>query len=624
MPRIDWELSKFIGMHTQPSKVEGGEIYAEDMQNLRIDGEGWLCPRSDITDVAIDGENITGVASTQHHLWVLRSDGKLYVRDKDDLTTETEVEGVSGLSGRISVVGTFRDYVILTSEGTDQGYIIDLREDEELRAYPLGFTPPEGENFRVDAIEGEDFDRSDHNLASENLNAALTEDRYYAYAYTYLSFDEDKDPKDPWFGMESNPNTESELVRYSLIFIGQNAQGQVAGAARVQIPYIRVAPMTHLGLYRSAALDGGDLVLNEQGGIIGFKNPPLLMRKIADIDIREMPEEGTVTFFDGLPDSLWSEKAELRRDNNRLPDSVKQVSEYNDLVFGAAGDRLIYSDIRSGVLTPWAFPEVNDIRVEGRVDFCSELREVLLFGGIDGLHRLTGVTEYDFRKGNIGNIGPIDGYAWDKTLDALAFVGEGGLYATDGSTALKLSDVVLDAFFNDKTLERGGVIFFKDNDILFSVDDDQFKMEDKYWTRWTFPFIQSASILQNKRTLVLVADGTGILKEIDWNKTESEEEDLAWQWTSNFLDGAQNHPKLEKTRKRFSEFTFTGSADNELTLKTWVDDDGTDPTLHTFASRPDSLRPVRVPINRRGRRIKFQLSGTGDCKIQGIGLKIIV
>ena len=95
-----------------------------------------------------------------------------------------------------------------------------------------------------------------------------------------------------------------------------------------------------------------------------------------------------------------------------MPAAVKQLYEYNNLIFGAAGDRLVYSDIRNGTPTPWAFPSVNEIRVDGRVDFCAELRDVLLFGGKTGLYRLTGVSEYDFRVGTLGRIGPIDGYAW--------------------------------------------------------------------------------------------------------------------------------------------------------------------------------------------------------------------
>lgn len=611
MPNIDWELSKFIGMHTQPSKVEGGEVYGSDMQNLRIDGDGWLRPRSEVLSLDPDGENITGIAASQDHVWILRSDGKLYVRANLDLSIETEITGVSDLEGRISVVGTFRDYVILTSEGDDQGWMVDLREDKNFQYVPLGIEPPPpGDSLAVSLV---------HELPDNVESVGFGELRQgtYIYTYAYLIHDRDDDLL-PWNNMQSNLWDRRD--RFVLVTPDEDTN-----YARVQISYSGNLLATHIRIYR-AHVDAQPNYTH-----------------VADIPLTPETESGGggIVFYDGYSDSDLDDANKERTfskqhlvvnsitdtfHSSRLPSEVKQINEYNNLVFGAAGDRLVYSDLRNGNIIPWAFPEENEIRVEGRVDFCTELREVLLFGGIDGLHRLTGVTEYDFRVGNIGSIGPIDGYSWGKTADALAFVGEGGLYATDGSTALKLSDVVLDAFFNDKTLERGGVIFFKDNDILFNVSTDaedvQFKMEDKYWTRWAFPFKQSVSILQNKNTRVLVVDDTGRLKQIDWNSTASSE-NVSWHWTSNFLDGADNYPKLEKTRKRFAEFTFTGSAENELTLKTWVDDDETEPIIHTFASRSDSLRPVRVPINRRGRRIKFQLSGTGDCKIQGIGLRIV-
>ena len=32
--------------------------------------------------------------------------------------------------------------------------------------------------------------------------------------------------------------------------------------------------------------------------------------------------------------------------NDRMPSDVTQIHEYNELIFGAAGDRLIYSDLQ--------------------------------------------------------------------------------------------------------------------------------------------------------------------------------------------------------------------------------------------------------------------------------------
>ena len=610
MPSFDWEKSKFVGIHTQPSKVEAGEIFAANMQNLRIDSDGWLQLRESIIASLPDGENITGVASTQDHLWVLR-DGKLYVREVADFSIETEISGVTGMNGRLSVV-SFRTYVIIISEGSDQGYMIDLREDKNYNAVGLGLTPPATGSSMVVSIVNEVPD------GAEKGGAGKLSKGQYIYSYAYMIYDDDDDAL-LWNGMQSNIWLGSDRV------VGDETYYELAGDtvgpdentnyARVRVSYVSGLTATHIRIYRAHIDDQYNL------------------KQVADFPVNAAG--GTITFYDGYADADLEETSKERRISdqniivnrrtekfNKIPEEVKTIFEYNNLIFAPAGDRLIYSEISFGNLVPWSYPEENDIRVPGKVEFCAELHGILIFGAIDGLHRVTGVTEHDFRVDTIGSVGPVDAWAWDKTLDTLAFVGEGGLYATDASAAIRLSDIVLDDFFKNKTVRRGGVIFFKDNDILFSVNDEQFKFEDKYWTRWTFPFQQSTSITQNKNTNVFVADNTGRLKKIDWNNTISTQ-DLNWMWASNWLDGTENNAKLEKMRKRFSEFTFTGSAEGEITLKTWVNNDTGEPTTYTFEARPESLLPVRVPINRIGRRLKFEISGIGSCKIQGIGLKIV-
>ena len=84
------------------------------------------------------------------------------------------------------------------------------------------------------------------------------------------------------------------------------------------------------------------------------------------------------------------------------------------------------------------------MRPPTRVDFVEEINEVLIYGGRDGLYRHTGETEYNFREGQISGIGPLDGHAWGKTADALAFVGENGFYVTDATTVQPVSQSTLD------------------------------------------------------------------------------------------------------------------------------------------------------------------------------------
>ncbi|MDE0323130.1 MAG: hypothetical protein OXN27_04350 [Candidatus Poribacteria bacterium] len=645
MPNRDWEQTQFRGIHAQSAKTADGHLFAQDMENLRIDSEGWLQLRSDAIAIAPDGANITGVATTLRHVFTLRADGRLYVREGDTLASEIEITGVENLSGRISLV-SFNTYVILTSEGADQGYIIDLREGENYQAYPLGFSEPGPSSYTVGLVNEipSNLNSKFHN--KPNRGSELSENTYYHYLYTIVSLPDDKES--PWYGMESNP-PQNELVdtlinginniseARGLVYSGVNAFNlfqfrENESFVKLTLNFVKPLPATHIRIYRSNPIENAIIDLS----ITEAERQRTIKQLFSNLDYRLVLEaeisqvSGTLDFYDGMSDADWAEGQRLETTNDRMPREVKQISEYNDLIFGAAGDRLIYSDLRQGVIVPWAFPKENDIRVQGSVNFCGEINEVLLFGSRDGIWRLAGNTEYNFAVGQISNAGPIDGYAWSKIMDALAFVGEGGLFMTDASQVIRASETVLDGFFQDKKVIRGAVAFFKDGDVLYSVTledshgntaDVQFKREDGYWVRWNLPFMQSASIVEGSLTLVLVADGTGQLKRLDWNSTANQEENVAWSWTSQFLD--EPGPGLANRRKRYSQFQFTGEAANTMLLQIWKDNE-VDPAVEkTFESRAN-LIPVRVPINRIARRLRFKLSGTGRVKIQGIRVEIVI
>ena len=646
MPNLAWEQTSFQGIHTQPAKTADGHLFAEDMENLRIDGTGYLQLRSDAIAMDPDGANITGVATTLRHVFTLRADGRLYVREVDTLESKIEIAGVENLSGRISLV-SFNTYIVLTSEGTDQGYIIDLREGGNYQAYPLGFSEPGPSSYTVGLVNEipSNLDSKFHN--KPNRGSELSENTYYHYLYTIVSLPDDKES--PWYGMESNP-PQNELVdtlidgidniseARGLVYSGVNSFNLLQfreneSFVKLTLNFVKPLPATHIRIYRSNPIENAIIDLS----ITEAERQRTIKQLFSNLDYRLVLEteisqvSGVLDFYDGMSDEEWAEGELLETTNDRLPREVKQISEYNDLVFGAAGDRLIYSDLRQGVIVPWAFPKENDIRVQGSVHFCAEINEVLLFGSRDGLWRLAGNTEYNFAVGQISNSGPVDGYAWSQITDALAFVGEGGLFVTDASQVIRASETVLDDFFQDKKVVRGAVAFFKDGDILYAVtledsngdtQDVQFKREDGYWVRWNLPFMQSATIVEgNKATLVLVADGTGQLKRLDWNSTANEEEDVAWSWTSQFLD--EPGRGLANRRKRYSQFQFTGEAANAMRLQIWKDNE-VDPAVEkTFESRAN-LIPVRVPINRIARRLRFKLSGRGRVKIQGMRVVVMV
>ena len=676
MQNYNWQIDNFaLGMHTEPAKTQGGERYAAEIQNMRVDSDGWLRERSAVQALGPNGANITGVAATPKHIFVLRADGKLYIRDRDDLDTETEITGVFDLDGRISIVD-FNTYIILTSEGADQGFWIDLRDDDNIVAYPFGFDGPGPSSITVAAVtevpDGVDTELTTsaryiryipgliiggtETVMRKLTPAGLTPNRYYHYRWTYISL---ASPNDPWYGQESNPSLEADVQQdetqrgilqtdagvpgHSFIFftIGEEAS---ATFGKITIAYQKYPLATHIRIYRSNAftdpLEATEPTFPSAGDRRDNILENLTYRLIGEVDITDtIGGSGSFSFYDALHDGTsedqflgsWSDAEMIRTDNDRLPEEVRSIHKYNDLIFAPAGDRLIYSDIRDGSLVPWAYPPANEIRTGEQITFCAELREVLLFGGRGRLSRLTGTDEYNFNIDTLSHRGPVDGYSWNRLTDVLAYIGEGAFFVTNASDVQAVSEPILNKVFKDKQLLTGSVAFLQDGDILYdfkTLDGRyQYKLEDGAWARWAdIDIVQVATIIervndQDCATVVLIADGTGVLKELNWNSTEGAA-DADWRWESNIISGLSQG--VANKFKRFRELEWTGQADGDVTLEVFnADDPAAALSTKVFNAR-ESLRPVRVPINRKMRRMVFRVSGTGIVKLQGLRLEMQV
>ena len=351
------------------------------------------------------------------------------------------------------------------------------------------------------------------------------------------------------------------------------------------------------------------------------------------IEVEE--EDGVdVTFrrpYIQLPDGdrmryVWTDQVELDYNtNNRLPSESKQIHFYLDRVYAAVGDRLIYSDIRNGVPYVWAFPEINEVRTDKRCDFCAEHREVLLFGAKDGLFRLTGTDRYDHQVDEISPVGPVDSFAWGKLKDYFGYITENGLYLSDNTTVEFVSDEVLDRFFENHSARTGAVVFFADDTILFSVgllevgftnlEDFMFLYNDKHWVRWEGLKVEQLASLVTNDTDYFVADGSGILKHIDWHNTNNSDSELEWFWESNLITGLRDGDA--NFMKRFQEIRIAG-VEKPMTLTYWLDEGGAN--FVDFRTR-DSVFEKVIPLNRWARRFRFRISGTGPVTLRGLRLE---
>ena len=582
MPKI-WGVDNFSnGIHTKPARQEGGERYAADIENLQIDADGFLRLRSGFEDVGSMGDTLTGVAAVASHLFLLREDGYLYVRDADNLNAESRVANLAqnALTGRISVASPASTYAIITGEGDDHGYWTDLDAASSTyrHAFPLGLVPPVASAVAsIGHLAGTGF----------------TGDGFLGYRLTWLREITGR----PFDGMESNP---SENIAVEV------TSGGVVNINNIQFP--DDPQITHLAIYRTEALVATEDEL------------PNIYRRVATV-----PRGLRMTGFTDDNSVEWADGDQINLFNDRMPLGVKSIHLHNDRIFAPAGDRLVYSDHDGTIPRYWRFPPSNtgERPDGGKVDFCASHREVLLFGGSDGLFRLSGQDKHDFGVDQIGAAGPLDGYSWGVFQETFGFIGDRGLHVTDASSSQLVSDESLDKFFDAQEIRRGLVTFFTDNTLLFMVElqptlggdaeEMMFVFDDKHWVRWTGETVQQFASVDGQ---VYLAGGDAI-RRIAWAEGENQDADLAWAYESNLIHGQEIG--LSNRNKRFRELYVSAADDTPATLKSWVDNQ-TAPKERQFTTR-DGFYPQQVRLERIGKRLRFRLEGTGPVTIRGLEVR---
>ena len=181
------------GMNTSPGWSESGEsLYAKDIVDMRVDAEGFLkhrVPIIDPVDFGTDRGQIDGIVEAEGIVFFL-DDGELHAKIQD----EDEVRVLhknTDLEGRLSVV-SYGSFVVITSEGQDQGYWIDISnitdpsETDALRTIsvnPLGFDKPDISDVDLNGVRLFIKNRNE-NLA---LNGGLIRNHWYAYRFSFIN-----------------------------------------------------------------------------------------------------------------------------------------------------------------------------------------------------------------------------------------------------------------------------------------------------------------------------------------------------------------------------------------------------------------------------------------------------
>ena len=628
-----WQTENFSrGIHTKPARIEGGELYAADIENLQVDGDGFLRLRSNFRTIGPGGADITGVAASEAHLFILRADGTLHVRHVTDLESEVFVPGIdSRLRGRISIISRFRDYVVLTSEGADQGIWIDLREVLIPQAYQLGISRPSFESF---SIAQNIHSGNREQVASSYVTGIV----FYRLTYTrqFEAGVAQVPARDPFNGMESDGSVPQHQEVWRL-------EAKTGFRDRSTDPFLSLSlaewvhssdtQVTGINVYRTRVFEGQeyrDMKQKVEAGRVDFD--ALEFRRVF-----YLPRTDTGYLIDGFTahrrteaeneDAVaykWEDE-KLYEDSPRMPSSVQSFTYHAGRIFAPVGNRLVYSDYDGTRSKFWSFPKSNEVRRTrpGRIDFCASHREVLLFGGHDGLYRLTGTDPFDFDSDEISGVGPLDGYSWGTLKNSLGFVGSRGLYLTDAAGVESLSDESLDEFFDAKVVQRGSVLFFEDSTIIFFVrlqpiaggeaTDSFFLFDNRYWVRWSG---ETAEQFASNAGRFYVA-GNAELKEIQWHEGENTNPDLRWLWESNLVHGQE--VGAGNITKRFAELLVSAAEGTRITLKTRVDTQK-ESTERDFKTR-DDLHFQRIPIERIGKRLRFRLEGKGPVTIRGVQIE---
>ena len=624
MRSLNWNVTQFKSIVSFPSDAAGGaEAYAQDMVNLRVDRWGHLRQRQAIRaftmskadGISPEGISVAGVGAAGGRVYWLTSDGKLFFASTVP-ATPFNVRDLSGLQGRLSVIGEIGDddLVVLVSEGAaDHGVVIHGSRGEA-----LGLDAPSESDFAISLGSG---------------SVALDED-YTFYHVTYSG--------EGIFGeMESGSFRYAVKLRQNL-GVGDQQALLNAGSYYLRFRLNAKPPdtrLTHLNIYRSDTRHAEADTLDSQ----------ITYHRIHQLALAENAGNYPQNFQDQTLKTTVT-TTNPYKDNSPLPGN--QLALFNDRLFCPNGDELRFSEVDFGAPQWWRWPVVNSIRTGKPVEFCASYRGMLLFGGADGLYRLTGTSLANFQYDQISARGPVSPYAWSVLANAFAFVGSDGLYLTDGTSAPETA-AELKGFFNRYEVEGGFVGMLPNKASLWgvhrrnkatnAVDVVYFVNEDGAWTRLAegsdaTHIRQYASVkFATQPLLGVIADQLRAPRLIEWavddvavdgvtaysGQNAPPTEAIAWSWESQQLDW--NSQGIGEEMKTFEEAVISGTADNAVDVAVTIDDKApVTKAVSLNRTGIDRFNPVRVRIGRRGFACRVKVSGSGSVTLRGLRVEASV
>ena len=624
----------YTGIFTEAGKIPAGVTTAADVSNLRVDKNGFMRPRIGTRNlgqpIAVTDPLVSGVANVGNLLF-FSSNGYLYV-SLDGGATNLRVVGVSGLEGRISVVGNFENFVILTSEGQDSGFWIDIGDMDAIEGYPLSFEAP-------------DFTTTEstyHTAATSGPDRT----KYYYYKFVYARAQDDATDDVPIGDMVGDA---SEVVESEPISEVPDPGDKIYRRFTVALPtWSGYSLITEIRLYRSEAYEEAESEPKN------FKLVATVSSSATQVTDGKSDAEHSATGDNALAKFVPS---------LNFPSAATSIAYYNGRIFATCGEELRFNEVTRGNPKWYSWPAKNSIR-RREVHFVFEYLGVLYFGDRAHTWRVSGIPETpSFGVEEVSNRGALDTYAATVLEQGVAIISESGLFVGNGVTWERVSKP-LDEFFKTDVITDGHIMQLPNSDIVWSCKfisgrHRQFLMHlggaaGVRWEAWHgVEALQSGRYLSSmvgvrgfsntwvdnegdhwlfgganlKATSVVFADRGARLRELLWQDERSGESDESLDWFFQSHDVFYRQEALAMDEKVFRALLVRGKADGDVTLQFnlqgGVDDDDVIRMVEEVVTLRGG-RPTQVPIRRHGESLSFRISGTGNCQIRGFYLEFDV
>lgn len=595
------------GILNEPGKLPPDTFSLGNVENLRPNTDGHLIPAARVIEALFSsiGDPIEGLARKEHLLFVV-IDGDLHV--SIDGAELTQVDGVSGLGGRVSLIDNYQEFVVIkTEEGLP--YWIDISDESDITGHLLSLPKPT-------------FTTSETTFHT-SATTAPDRTKYYYYRFTYATDEEYR------FGMVESEA--SEVVESEPITETPDPGDVIYRRFTVEFP-TELGDIAELRLYRS---DGYDEEEEDP------KNFRLVDTAASD----------ATHATDGLNETEQADGDELDINNRGMPGTAKSVTYYNGLLFAPNIDELRYNDRRLGESKLHIWPAANQLNYPAT--WAISLQGYLYFGDRENTWVLSGTGEGipPFQVRRVDTVGALNRHCAGITNFGLTIIAATGMWVSQGSGFTKIS-TGLDEVFRHTQIIDGSMLQLPDRTVLFDVQlaDDTRKQYIAVQVSGAIAFfawsgidmVQGVNLPIDTADLTMTAGGTewtagGVvwlfdsdgpeltrtfiartgeerLSEVEWNSEDTHNEASTWKVESNDVFHSR---KMQMARKRFRRMILNAIGEGEVTAVFDVDD-----TEITKTVELRDGKPTRIPIRRRGRKMKFELSGMADETTEIRGIRI--